>query len=862
MVRVSGGLYGLCALVAVSATLAVGCTEPATRIFLDVQIDADSEVRSRVKSVDITVELQSGEGWRQRQEQRNEPSFLSWPIRFSVGPERPDGNARYQLLATARDERFAVIAQARTILTQDRARRSGLRAVFETACLDLPKLCESGTTCSAGECIDAELAPTGGTGTATHTNPTTAMPDAGAKPSEDGIAEEGAACSSDGERRCSSFASALPLRCESGMWAPQVECTSAERCDTSESATRGTCRDIADECRGQEAGVPFCESDMMRVCDEDLLRSAPRMCSDNEQCRTDPQKGAVCACRSGYVAAKDGVGCEQSTDCVNNGGCDPLTKCSIGASGPECSECPAGYNGTGKAGCVPSLMDLSVKEAQITPTFTPGTTEYRVHVSILTQRVSLVVRAPSESQITVNGTAAMGDTWTSDVLALGDNKLDVVVASGFGMSRAYRVVVDRSADEQTFIKASNPRQGAAFAATISAAGDTIIAAAPIESSAGSGVNPPPTSDQSEYSGAVYVFVNRGGTWVQEAFLKASDAAAEDFFGSATAVFGDTLFVGATKVSIAQPVPGTQPGVVYVFTRANGVWTEVAKITSGQSNGDGFGSSLAFDGKTLAIGSLFDGTLIAGSAYVYTGSGANWTQLQKFTAPAANRPVVFGSAVAVSGDTFAVSAEDDQTEQYRGGAVYVYVRSGSRYMLQQRLTADPVVMQGLFGFALDLRGDLLVAGSPKTSSSGTPPPGEVHVFERAQGKWSRSMILKNPLNSPGDNFGWAARIGPDFIAVGAITEAGDGRGWSADPTSRGSDGAGAVYLFAKSDDTWKLSTYIKAANAGPGDNFGAGLVILENRLVVAATGEGSSGKGINPTSTDKSTPGSGAFYVYH
>ena len=45
-------------------------------------------------------------------------------------------------------------------------------------------------------------------------------------------------------------------------------------------------------------------------------------------------------------------------------------------------------------------------------------------------------------------------------------------------------------------------------------------------------------------GAAYVFVRQNGAWVEEAYLKASNTNAGDRFGSAVAISGDTIVVGA------------------------------------------------------------------------------------------------------------------------------------------------------------------------------------------------------------------------------------------------------------------------------------------------------------------------------
>jgi hypothetical protein len=74
------------------------------------------------------------------------------------------------------------------------------------------------------------------------------------------------------------------------------------------------------------------------------------------------------------------------------------------------------------------------------------------------------------------------------------------------------------------------------------------------------------------SGAVYVFTRSGATWSQQAYLKASNTEANDYFGNKVAVSGDTVVVGAYREdSSATGVDGNQSdnsdvdsGAAYVF----------------------------------------------------------------------------------------------------------------------------------------------------------------------------------------------------------------------------------------------------------------------------------------------------------
>jgi hypothetical protein len=76
-------------------------------------------------------------------------------------------------------------------------------------------------------------------------------------------------------------------------------------------------------------------------------------------------------------------------------------------------------------------------------------------------------------------------------------------------------------------------------------------------------------------------------------------------------------------------------------------------------------------------------------------------------------------------------------------------------------------------------------------------------------------------------------------------------------------AGAVYLFTRRNSTWQQQAYVKASNTDAEDYFG-GTVSLStdgNTLVVGASHETSSARGINGDQTDNSMGYAGAVYLY-
>ena len=91
------------------------------------------------------------------------------------------------------------------------------------------------------------------------------------------------------------------------------------------------------------------------------------------------------------------------------------------------------------------------------------------------------------------------------------------------------------------------------------------------------------------------------------------------------------------------------------------WLQQAKLTADDdAAGDQFGNSVAVSGDTAVVGAYAndDGGSTSGSAYVFVRSGTTWSQQAKLTASDAAAGDQFGYEVAVSGDTAVVGANGD------------------------------------------------------------------------------------------------------------------------------------------------------------------------------------------------------------
>jgi len=133
-------------------------------------------------------------------------------------------------------------------------------------------------------------------------------------------------------------------------------------------------------------------------------------------------------------------------------------------------------------------------------------------------------------------------------------------------------------DQQAYVKASNTGAGDLFGASValSADGSILAVGAEGEDSAATGVGGDQADDAAGLAGAVYTFTRSGTSWDQQAYVKASNTGAGDFFGTRSALSADGSILAVSAMgedSAATGVDGDQAddsatlaGAVYVFGR--------------------------------------------------------------------------------------------------------------------------------------------------------------------------------------------------------------------------------------------------------------------------------------------------------
>ncbi|MDO9042883.1 MAG: hypothetical protein Q7U64_11170 [Desulfocapsaceae bacterium] len=279
-------------------------------------------------------------------------------------------------------------------------------------------------------------------------------------------------------------------------------------------------------------------------------------------------------------------------------------------------------------------------------------------------------------------------------------------------------------------------------------------------------------------GAVYIFTSAGG-WTQQAKLVDPVEASETFFGCAVDISddGNTVIIG----SCSNPHINQMISSVYIYVRQNGNWSLQKKQLRGNDTqaDDSFGGTVALsgDGNTALVGAAMATVNMnndRGAAYVFVRNGTTWAQQAKVTAADGAQWDMFGNVVDLSNDGNTAIVGDSRKDS---GAAYVFSRNAGSWGQQAKLTAaDPDPYNSIFAnsVALSNNGTIAVIGDYECA----------RIFVRTSGTWSaREKLTTN--NSEAYGFGESLALADDgqTILVGASSA-----------TVSGSPFQGSAYIF--------------------------------------------------------------------
>ena len=528
---------------------------------------------------------------------------------------------------------------------------------------------------------------------------------------------------------------------------------------------------------------------------------------------------------------------------------------------------------------VVALDSLSILDESLDQIFQTNQPDYTASVGFLAKSIRVkATPADTTLSITVNGTAigADGLSQVIDLTEGTDTEISIVAAKN-AVTKTYTITISRASAatfaEQAILTASNTEVDDEFGYSVALSGDTLAVGAFHEDSSTQGVDTTANEDALQ-SGAVYIFVRSAGSWIQQAYIKASNSEANDEFGISVSLSGDTLVVGATgEDSDATGMIGgpnelaSSAGAVYIFTRIGSSWSEQAYLkASNASGGDLFGTSVSLSGETLAVGAHIEGSA-SGAVYIFTRNVTTWSEQAYIKASNTQAGDRFGHSVALSGDTLAVGAynEDSGTtgvnttpdeSAFNSGAVYVYTRSGTDWSEQAYIKASnpgggnssPAAGDN-FGYSVALSGDTLAVGAWLEDSGTTginttwdeaaSASGAVYVFVRDDTTWSEQAYIKASNTGKSDLFGKSVALSGDILAVGAIQEDSDTPGINPTVLNEASKNFGAVYVYSRTGTSWGEQSFIKASTTVSNVEFGHSVALASDTIAVGVPIEATS-----------------------
>jgi len=154
----------------------------------------------------------------------------------------------------------------------------------------------------------------------------------------------------------------------------------------------------------------------------------------------------------------------------------------------------------------------------------------------------------------------------------------------------------------------------------------------------------------------------------------------------------------------------------------------------------------------------------------------------------------------------------------------------------KVLPEDLVADDRFGSCVRIAGGTIFASCRSDDDNGENS-GSVYVIEQVEGEWTWTDKILPDDGIAGQHFGGPLGVSGDTVVVGAASDA------------ELAGGAGAAYVFVSTDEGWAQQAKLLASDGAADDNFGSGIAIDGDTIVVGAPGD------------DDNGGSSGAIYVF-
>lgn len=208
---------------------------------------------------------------------------------------------------------------------------------------------------------------------------------------------------------------------------------------------------------------------------------------------------------------------------------------------------------------------------------------------------------------------------------------------------------------------------------------------------------------------------------------------------------------------------------------------------------------------------------------------------------------FGSAMDLDGDMMLAGAPGfDIGEDFNAGAAYLVSRNDQgEWNVGRRLVADHSHPYDLFGSSVALEGDLALVGATGDDNGGSctgSSKGAVFVHQRSGNQWPLVQKLEAPDAHCGALYGYQMELEDGHLIV------------AGKQTSAGGISRGKLYAYDWNGASFDLVQQITDPNGANYDDFGTAIDLDGDRLAVGSPGDTSKPSG-KVTLLERAGPGS-------
>lgn len=294
--------------------------------------------------------------------------------------------------------------------------------------------------------------------------------------------------------------------------------------------------------------------------------------------------------------------------------------------------------------------------------------------------------------------------------------------------------------------------------------------------------------------------------------------------------GNTALVGGYEENSGE-------GAAWVFTRSGVKWTLQKKLTpgpgyEGPKGWFGIGVALSANGKTALIGAPLDNSSV-GAAWAYTYSSGKWEPSEKLKIESGEVGTGnFGHGVALSADgkTALIGAFGD-TSCLGAAWVLTYSSSNKKWEHGEKLSGEgeEELGEGYFGFSVAISGDgktALIGGHVEKNHVGA---AWVFTISGNEGTQRKKLTAGEGEVGKG-NFGYSVALSYEgnTAAVGAFS----------DNVGAGAVGAGAVWVFTRSEGIWTRGEKLTGGTEETGEGaFGFSVALTHDGKTLLVGGVG-------------------------